>query len=58
MFFALIMPKPKDLACETVAHIIGLKVAGHTNKEICELVGACGWCITYINRSTTVIQIE
>ena len=40
MFFVLIMPKPKDLASETVAQIIGLKVAGHTIKEICELTGA------------------
>lgn len=40
MFFALIMPKPKDLSRETVAQIIGLKVGGHTIKEICELTGA------------------
>ncbi|MPC51873.1 hypothetical protein E2C01_045729 [Portunus trituberculatus] len=36
----LIMSKLKDLARDTVAHIIGLKDAGHTIKEICELTGA------------------
>lgn len=40
MFLALITPKPKDLTRGTVAHIIGLKVAGHTTREICELTGA------------------